>query len=68
MSETLEYLIQARPAREDEFERMTCWVQWMYVRGQVVVLWRRSGRISLLPERVSSADVIYLRQAGTALA
>jgi hypothetical protein len=39
----------------------------MYERGQVVVLWRRSGRISLLPERVSSAEVIFLKQVAGAV-
>ena len=51
-----------RPAEGFEVERMSCPVLWMYERGQAVVLWTASGRISLLPDTVPPQQVVLLQK------
>ena len=51
----------ARPADPSEIERMTGCVRWMYERGQAVVLWERTGQISLTPDSLPAGDVVVLK-------
>lgn len=51
---------KARPANREELDRMTSVVLWMYRRGQPVVLWGRTGSISLLPDQLPTLGVIIL--------
>jgi len=53
-----------RPAEPAELDRMTGCVRWMYERGQEVVLWVRTGQISLVPDSLPAVEVLILRRGG----
>ena len=53
---------ETRQATADELDRMESYVVWVYAQGQPVVLWKRSGFITLVPESVPNYEVVFLCQ------
>jgi len=49
-----------RQAAIEELDRMKCHVLWVYQQGRPVVLWKRSGFISLVPDSLPLSEVIIL--------
>ena len=54
------YPYERRIAVSEEVDRMKCNVLWDYQQGRPVVLWKRSGFISLVPDSLPLSEVIIL--------
>ena len=63
-SDNENYPCERRMAVAEEIDRMKCHVLWVYQQGRPVVLWKRTGNISLIPDTLPEMGVVILCMDG----